>query len=97
MYERTQDGELGEEAAGAEELRLRLVELLMELEETRQDSSRHKENFVEMRSEKPELAALLFKVLHEVLLDVVLDVVVSHVGGRASGSRPPGGRVQPTN
>ncbi|XP_019753230.1 coiled-coil domain-containing protein 136-like isoform X2 [Hippocampus comes] len=50
MYERTQDGGLGEEAAGVEELRLRLVELLMELEETQQDSRRHKENFLEMRT-----------------------------------------------
>ncbi|XP_051911727.1 coiled-coil domain-containing protein 136-like isoform X2 [Hippocampus zosterae] len=50
MYERTEDGELGEEAPGVEELRLRLVELLMELEETQQDSRRHQENFLEMRT-----------------------------------------------
>ncbi|XP_077565686.1 uncharacterized protein LOC144181195 isoform X2 [Stigmatopora nigra] len=39
-----------EEEAGVEELRLRMVELLMELEETRNDSCRQEENFLQMKS-----------------------------------------------
>ncbi|XP_077401074.1 uncharacterized protein LOC144035332 isoform X2 [Vanacampus margaritifer] len=58
MCEKKRDGEFGEEEeeeeedeeVGVEELRVRMVELLMELEETRQDSRRHQENFLEMRS-----------------------------------------------
>ncbi|XP_077449783.1 uncharacterized protein LOC144068820 isoform X2 [Stigmatopora argus] len=49
----TRDGTLNEdeeEEAGVEELRLRMVELLMELEETRNDSCRQEENFLEMKS-----------------------------------------------
>ncbi|XP_057710737.1 coiled-coil domain-containing protein 136-like isoform X2 [Corythoichthys intestinalis] len=55
VCQRTQDGKLAEEEeedeeAGVEELRLRMVELLMELEETRQDSCRQEENFHAMKS-----------------------------------------------
>ncbi|XP_077355659.1 uncharacterized protein LOC144003366 isoform X2 [Festucalex cinctus] len=54
MCEKTPDGEFDEEEedeeVGVEELRVRMVEVLMELEETRQNSRRHEENFLEMRS-----------------------------------------------
>ncbi|XP_049616449.1 coiled-coil domain-containing protein 136 isoform X2 [Syngnathus scovelli] len=54
MCEKTED-EFGEEneddeEMGVDELRIRMVELFVELEETRQDSQRHQENFLEMRT-----------------------------------------------
>ncbi|XP_037098719.1 coiled-coil domain-containing protein 136-like isoform X2 [Syngnathus acus] len=54
MCEKTED-EFGEEneddeEMGVDELRIRMVELLVELEETRRDSQRHRENFLDMRT-----------------------------------------------
>ncbi|KAM9772575.1 uncharacterized protein ACBT44_004263 isoform 2-T2 [Syngnathus typhle] len=52
MCEKTEDefGEEDDEEMGVDELRIRMVELLVELGETRQDSQRHQENFLEMRT-----------------------------------------------